>query len=210
MPGLGHPVAGALGGDDEPVQLPRQADGEIADVDHLLHFAETLGHDLADLKGHERAESLFRSAQFLAEKAHEFAPAGRRNLAPGEKGGPRAIVDRRHVMRRRLPDAGDLGAVDRRASRERTAPKLGRGQDRPGEAILAGHRSASYVFSVRGRRGPLSRSPLFDPNSGRPASPTSFTPSVGAKISAGFIHVTALFRIHDAKSLALRRAGPAG
>ena len=128
MPGLGHPVAGALRGDDEAVQLPRQADGEIADVDHLLHFAQALGHDLADLEGHERAESLLRSAQFLAEKAHELAPAGRRNLAPGEKGVPGAIDDRRHVVSRRLPDAGDLGPVDRRADGERAAPKLRRGE----------------------------------------------------------------------------------
>jgi hypothetical protein len=59
-----------------------------------------------------------------------------------------------------------------------------------------------------GRTAPPSR--FFHPNTGCRASPTSFTPFVGAKISAGFIHATALFRIHDAKSLALRRAGPAG
>ena len=85
MPGLGHAVAGALGGDGEAVQLPRQADGEIADVDHLLHFAEALGDDLADLEGHERAQGFLRGAQFLAEQAHEFAPPRRRNVAPGEE-----------------------------------------------------------------------------------------------------------------------------
>ena len=57
MPGLGHAMAGALGGDGEAVQLPRQADGEIADVDHLLHFAEALGDDLADLKRDQRAQA---------------------------------------------------------------------------------------------------------------------------------------------------------
>ena len=124
MPGLGHPMAGALRGDDQAVQLPREADGEIADVDHLLHFAQALGDDLADLEGHEGAQRLLRGAQFLAKKAHKLAPPGRRNLAPGEKGVPRALNDRRHVVRRRLPDAGDLGAVDRRADGERAARKL--------------------------------------------------------------------------------------
>ena len=103
------------------MQLPRQADGEIADVDHLLNFAQALGDDLADFERHQRAKRLFRGAQFLAEEAHELAPAGRRNLAPGEKGVPRAIDDPRHVGRRRLADAPDLGAVDRRADGERAA-----------------------------------------------------------------------------------------
>ena len=49
MPGLHQPVTGALGGDGPAVQLPRQADGELADVDHLLHLAEGLGGDLACL-----------------------------------------------------------------------------------------------------------------------------------------------------------------
>jgi hypothetical protein len=36
-------VAGALAGDGQAVQLARQADREVADVDHLLHLAEALG-----------------------------------------------------------------------------------------------------------------------------------------------------------------------
>ena len=128
MPGLDHAVAGALGGDGETVQLPRKADGEIADVDHLLHFAETLRDDLAHLQGHQRPEGFFRSAQFLAEEAHELAAAGRGNLAPSAESAPGAIDDRRHVGRGRLADAGDLGAVDRRADGERAARKLRLGE----------------------------------------------------------------------------------
>ena len=44
-----HAVAGALGGDGEAVELAREAAGEVADVDHLLHFAARLGDDLAGL-----------------------------------------------------------------------------------------------------------------------------------------------------------------
>ena len=111
----------ALGGDSEAVQLPRQADGEIADVDHLLHFAKALGDDLAHLERDQRAERLLRGAQFLAEEADELAPPRRRNLAPGEEGALRPLNDRRHVGGWRLPYAGDLGAVDRRADGERAA-----------------------------------------------------------------------------------------
>ena len=145
MPGLRHPVAGAFRGDDEAVQLPREPDGEIADVDHLLHFAQALGDDLADLERHEGAESLLRGAQFLAKQTHELAAAGRGNLAPGEKGVARPVDDRRHGVRRRLPDAGDLGPVDRRADGERAAANLRRGQPRAFEHVFAGHRFASSV-----------------------------------------------------------------
>src|SRR5271169_3367900 len=153
MPGLGHPMAWALRGDGEPVQLPREADGEIADVDHLLHFAQALGYDLADLQGHEGAERILRGAQFLAEEAHELAPAGRRNLPPGEKGGAGAIDDRGHVGERRLPDAGDLGPVDRRADRERAAPKLRLGKARAFEHVLAGHWFSSSAVRLASGAG---------------------------------------------------------
>jgi hypothetical protein len=33
----------------------RETDGEIADVDHLLHFAEAFGQDLASLDGDQSA-----------------------------------------------------------------------------------------------------------------------------------------------------------
>ena len=39
VPGLHQPVARALGRHRPAVQLPRQADGEVADVDHLLDLA---------------------------------------------------------------------------------------------------------------------------------------------------------------------------
>ena len=53
---LHHPVVGALGGDGQAVQLARQADREVADVDHLLHFAQAFGDDLAGLDRDEAAE----------------------------------------------------------------------------------------------------------------------------------------------------------
>ena len=49
VPLLHHPVLRALGGDGQAVELAREADGEVADVDHLLHFAFALGEDLAGI-----------------------------------------------------------------------------------------------------------------------------------------------------------------
>src|SRR5580693_5201024 len=56
MPGFGHAMARTLRGDGEAVQLAREADREVADVDHLLYFAQALGDDLADFEGHQRAQ----------------------------------------------------------------------------------------------------------------------------------------------------------
>ena len=82
MPALHHPVLGALGGDRQAVELARQADGEVADVDHFLNFAEALGHDLADLDRHQAAKLRLVCAKLLAEKSDEFAALRGRHIAP--------------------------------------------------------------------------------------------------------------------------------
>ena len=73
VPGLGQAVARALGGDRAAVELAREADREVADVDHLLHLAEALLLDLPDLERDERAERLLLATQLLAEQPHELA-----------------------------------------------------------------------------------------------------------------------------------------
>ena len=86
MPGLHQPVPGTLGGDGLAVQLPRQADGELADVDHLLHLAEGLGGDLARLDGHQRGEIVLVLDEQLAEPRHQRAAHRCRRRAPrGER-----------------------------------------------------------------------------------------------------------------------------
>src|SRR4051812_5542006 len=75
-------MVGALGLDGETIQLPRQADREIADVDHLLHLAEALGDDLADLQRDNTAEVGLEGAQFLAEQPDELAALRPRHGAP--------------------------------------------------------------------------------------------------------------------------------
>ena len=69
-----------------PYKLAREADREIADVDHLLHFAQALGQNLAHLERNQRAQILFVGAQFVADLAHDFAALRRRNHAPLQEG----------------------------------------------------------------------------------------------------------------------------
>ncbi|QTK81409.1 Hypothetical protein AT6N2_L0496 [Agrobacterium tumefaciens] len=83
MPGLHHPVAGPFGGDGETIKLAGQTDGEIADIDHFLHFTETFGRDFARFQRNETAKIGLEGAQFFAQQADQFAAAGRRHVAPG-------------------------------------------------------------------------------------------------------------------------------
>ncbi len=56
VPRLHQAVTWSLAGDRQAVQLARQADGEVADVDHLLDLTETLGPDLPGLDRHQLTE----------------------------------------------------------------------------------------------------------------------------------------------------------
>src|SRR5688572_4168794 len=85
MPRLHHAMVGALGGDGQAVELARQPDREVADVDHLLHLADALRQDLSRLEGDEPAEIIPRGAQFLAEQAYELAAPRRRHPPPGRE-----------------------------------------------------------------------------------------------------------------------------
>ena len=109
MPLLHHAVPRPLGGDRQAVELAREADREVADVDHLLHLAVSFRADLAHLERDEVAERLLHLAQCLAEVAHELAALRRGRLAPAEE--RRVLRPRPHGRRLRR----------RRASRWRWA-----------------------------------------------------------------------------------------
>ncbi len=87
MPLFHHAVARALGRDGEAVELPREPGGEVADVDHLLHFAVAFGANLPHLERDEVAQRLLDRAQGVAEVAHEVAALRRRHVPPGAEGG---------------------------------------------------------------------------------------------------------------------------
>ena len=86
MPSLHHSVIGALGRDGAAVELARQPDGEVANIDHLLDLANALRCDLPRLKRHKPGEIILGGAQFLRENSHELPTPRRRDLAPSIKG----------------------------------------------------------------------------------------------------------------------------
>ena len=100
MPRLGEAVAGTLRRDRAAVELAREADREVADVDHLLHLAEPLLRDLPDLERDERAERLLLAAQLLAEQPHELA-AVRARAGRATRRMPPRRGRRRHRLRPR-------------------------------------------------------------------------------------------------------------
>ena len=85
MPGLHQPVAGTLGGDGLAVQLARQPDGELADVDHLLHLAESLRGDLSGFDGDQRGEIVLVLDEQFAQPRHQRATHRGRCRAPRGK-----------------------------------------------------------------------------------------------------------------------------
>src|SRR5215472_10553406 len=117
MPLLHHAMARALGGDCQSVELSRDTDGEIADVDHLLDFAETLLDDLAGLQRDQFAQCLLADAELLAKESDKLASAWRGHVSPNPEGidALRNLgVDRSSVVE---CDATDLRSIDRRSDR---------------------------------------------------------------------------------------------
>src|SRR5690349_8782043 len=82
MPLLVHAVLRTLRMHGVAVEHARLADGEVGDVDHLLHLAQPLGLDLAVLERDQRAEIVLRDTQRLAQQADGLAAARRRHAAP--------------------------------------------------------------------------------------------------------------------------------
>src|SRR5207237_5755638 len=66
MPLFEHSVLGPFGSDSQTIKLARKADSEVADIDHLLHFAFTFDNDLARFESYKPAKILLRIAQGVA------------------------------------------------------------------------------------------------------------------------------------------------
>ena len=114
MPLFHQAVVRALGLDRQAVEHSRLADSEIADVDHLLHFALAFGDDLAGLERYELAKLRFQLAQSVAELPYRFAADRPRRDSPFFESLLRPR-DRLIVFGvRRGPDARQEFAVDRR------------------------------------------------------------------------------------------------
>src|SRR5450755_2638842 len=77
-----HAVLGAFARHGEPVELARQADGEIGDVDHLLHFAFSFGQDLAHFERDQSTEIVFVQTQLVADFTNDLAAPRSGNHPP--------------------------------------------------------------------------------------------------------------------------------
>ncbi|MCY1353219.1 hypothetical protein D9M69_395540 [compost metagenome] len=119
VPGLAHRVLRALRGDGQPVQLARQAHGEVADIDHLLHLAQPFLQDLAGFQRHQPAERGLVLAQHLAVAPHDLPARRCRQQRPGALRRVRACGQRIGLRRRAGRHMADRLAVDRRAHRHR-------------------------------------------------------------------------------------------
>ena len=128
VPSLHHAVAGALGGHGQAVELARQAEGEIADVDHLLDFAQALLEDLAGLEGDQAPERILVRAQLLAEQAHQLAAPRGGHAAPLEEGALRRAHGRGHLGRPLHGQPRQRAAVDRRDHAQLALGQRGRFQ----------------------------------------------------------------------------------
>mgnify|MGYP000962076897 CR=1 FL=1 len=114
MPLFHQPMLRTFGGDGEAIQLSAQTDGEIADVDHLLHFAERLLPDFANLPRHQFGEIGFVLSQRFAKAPHELAAHRGRDDAPTEKGFM-GVPDRGgDIVSRRHGKGGEGPTVDGR------------------------------------------------------------------------------------------------
>ncbi len=66
----------------EAVELARETDREIGDIDHLLHFAQAFGEDLAHFERHQRAQVRLVRAQLIADLADDAAALWRGDHPP--------------------------------------------------------------------------------------------------------------------------------
>jgi hypothetical protein len=67
------------------VNLARQANCEVADVDHFLNFTQCFGANFSDFNLHEVGQSLFMGTQLDAEVSHDFSADRGWNGAPSTK-----------------------------------------------------------------------------------------------------------------------------
>src|SRR5256884_8650145 len=75
-------MARPFGLDGQPVKHARLADREIADINHLLHFAFAFGDNFSGLERDELAELVFQVAQCVAKTANSVTAHRTRSRTP--------------------------------------------------------------------------------------------------------------------------------
>src|SRR5438132_1590364 len=124
MPLLHQTMARPFRLNRKAVKHPRLADGEVADVDHLLHFAFAFSDDLAGLERDELTELVFQLAERVSQTSNGVAAdwAGRSSplfecflrardrrlvivVGSGVNAGQPPAIDRRYLVDLRAPAA---------------------------------------------------------------------------------------------------------
>src|SRR5437660_8044203 len=82
MPLFHQPVTRSFRLNCQTIEHPRLADCEIADIDHLLHFAFAFGDNFSGLEGDELPELVFQFAQCVAKTANSVAAHRTRSRTP--------------------------------------------------------------------------------------------------------------------------------
>ena len=112
----------AFAGDSEAIELTGETYCKVADVDHLLDLAVTLGQDFPGFDRDEAAEPGFGSAQLLAKNPDELATSRRRKRPPREERFFRLPYCFGDAIRVRVLDLGNGLAGQRRSHHAFAAP----------------------------------------------------------------------------------------
>ena len=79
-------VARALRSNGQAKQLAGLTNRKVANVDHLLNFAQAFRKNFATLPGDQLAKRLFVLTQLFAKQTNQFTTPRGWNTFPGEKG----------------------------------------------------------------------------------------------------------------------------
>src|SRR5262249_55523248 len=114
MPLLHHAMRRTLTGNGQTIELAGKTDGEIADINHLLHFTATFRSDLADLYHDQPPHLILGRAYPLAQEPDDFTAARRWDQAPCLECLHRVIDDIAHRRRVSVLHIGNRSAGRRR------------------------------------------------------------------------------------------------
>ena len=114
MPLLHQTMVRPFGLNRQAIQHARLADGEIADVDHLLHFAFAFGDNFSGLESDELAKFMFQFAERVSETANSVASDWTRRSPPFFERFLRAREGCLVIVVRRGSNTRQPSAIDRR------------------------------------------------------------------------------------------------
>src|SRR5258705_278444 len=114
MPLLHHPMLRPFRSNSQSIELARETDREIANIDHLLHLALPFCGDFPGFQCDERAQLALGIAESVAKLADDVAALRSRHLLPLTKRSLGALYRALVFVGCRHPDRGEHLAVNRR------------------------------------------------------------------------------------------------